>query len=188
MRDNGVRLYQLINGRFSKISHSINPLDGMTFYCDGFEQVGSHWNPGCTEQPYKGKTCIRFSDWTSWEIFHLFENEDWIDFSPAEAEGYVLEFAIKTDDPDLVVSFNFETLLQTDPWYFPTYFYEYRANEHNCQGQWEVVRIPLSNFQLGEDWKDGYYWNKIKNFYISPANYAGKEFYLDEIRLRKVLQ
>jgi len=188
MMDNGERLFQLIDRKFIKIDNEPKLEDGIVLYDDGIEQVTSHWNPGYNDSPYGGKTCIKCNDWTDWESFSLWSNYDeWIDFSSAVSDNYCLEFAIKNSDPDLVISFNYETLLQTDPWYFPTYFYFYRAEEHNANGEWEVIRVPLKDFVLDDEWKGGYYWNTIKSIYISAYEYHGKEFYLDEIRFRRIL-
>ncbi len=188
MMDNGERLFQLINGAFVKVESEQDLADGLVLYCDGVEQVDAHWNPGCKDWPYLGSTCLKVSELSSWEGFSLWRNEaDWVDYSSIEADDYCLEFAVRTSDPELEFAFNFETLLQTDPWYFPTYFYIYRAGDHNANGEWEVIQVPLKEFVLDEDWKNGYYWNTIKSIYISADQCHGKEFYLDEIRIRKVL-
>ena len=109
-----------------------------------------------------------------------------MDFSYLEQNGYCLEFAIKNTDPDLVIAFAFETRIQTEPWYFPTYSYTFNGNEHILDGTWDVIKIPLSSLKCDDEWT-GYYWNTIKTINILPNEYHGKDFYLDEIRIRKAL-
>ena len=129
---------------------------------------------------------MHFSNWPLWTGW-TFDYDDWIDFSDLEKKGYVLEFAIKNSDPDLELVFSFETRLQTEPWYFPSYSYWYIGSEHESNGNWELVQIPLSDLACDSEWT-GYYWNTIKTLNIMPAEYHGLDFYLDEIRIRKVLQ
>ena len=186
--------FKLENGRLIPVwdkgnheDHRFSCEEGFCVYSDSFGQSGGHWDPSCKDNPYGGNTCISIDEWTNWEGFSLWHNDEWVDFSAIVDENYCLEFAIKNSDPALVVSFNFETLLQTDPWYFPTYFCFYRADEHRADGEWEVIRIPLKDCLLDEEWEGGFYWNTIKSIYFSPYEYNGESFFLDEIRIRKVL-
>jgi len=185
IRDNGERLYQLIDGKFVKLNRDINTENGIVFYYDGPDQAMGAWNAGCADNPYAGSSCIRFSNWPIWYGWS-YDYEDWIDFSEIEKQGYVFEFAIKNSDPDLVLGLSFETRLQTDPWYFPSYGYTYLGSEHKCDGSWELIQIPLSSMKCDPEWT-GYYWNTIKTLNIQPGECHGKDFYLDEIRIRKVL-
>ena len=182
-------LFEIIGKRFSRCEDkSAQPLkydNGMCFYSDGIGEKGEHVQLGCQDSPYGGNTCIHFSNWPLWNGWGK-DYEDWVDFSELEKQGYVLEFAIKNTDPDLVIAFQFETRLQTDPWYFPSYGYTYFGSEHTCDGSWELVRVPLSAMTCDPEWT-GYYWNTIKTFNIMPGECHGQDFYLDEIRIRKVL-
>ena len=185
IRDNGERLFQLIDGKFVKLNRDIKTDNGIVFYYDGPEQQRSYLNLGFTDDPYGGYSCIRFSNWPIWNGWAV-DYEKWVDFSILEKNGYVLEFAIKNSDPDLVVCLSFETRLQTDPWYFPSYGYTYLGSEHKCDGSWEIIRVPLSSMECDEEFT-GYYWNTIKTLNIYPGECHGQDFYLDEIRIRKVL-
>ena len=159
--------------------------NGMCFYSDGVGSRGDHVQLDCIESPYSGNTCIRFTNWSTWNGWSI-DYEDWIDFSELEREGYVFEFAINNSDPDLEIAFGFETRLQTEPWYFPSYGYTYVGRDHSCDGSWELIRVPLSTMKCDPEWT-GYYWQTIKTLNFIPGECHGKDFYLDEIRIRKVL-
>ena len=187
MMDNGERLFQLIDNVFVPVDNRPDPMKGIVIYYDGLDHSNPHFDLSCKDSPFAGNTCIRISNVLEWEGCSLWSNDDWIDFSDIVENDYYLEFAIKNSDPELVVAFNFETLLQTDPWYFPTYFCFYKAEEHKANGEWEVIRIPIKNCLLDEEWLGGYYWNTIKNIYVSLDSCHSQDFFLDEIRIRKVL-
>lgn len=186
---NAERLFILKDGRLQRVNEdNSQPLEyssGMCFYSDGVGSWNEHTQLDCQDDPYSGTTCIHVSNWVTWTGWAV-DYKDWIDFSELEKQDYVLEFAIKNSDPDLVIAFHFETRLQTDPWYFPSYRYSYLASEHKCDGTWELVRVPLSSLKCEPEWT-GYYWKTIKTLSIMPGDCHGKDFYLDEIRIRKVL-
>lgn len=183
------KLFSINGNKFSRCEEeNARPLkytNGICFYSDGFGKGGDYASLDCQDDPFSGTTCIRMTNWPTWTGW-TFDYEDWIDFSELEKQGYVLEFAIKNSDPDMLIAFAFETRLQTDPWYFPAYNYTYLASEHKCDGTWELVRVPLSEMTCDPEWT-GYYWNTIKTLNIMPWVCHGKELYLDEIRIRKVL-
>lgn len=183
------KLFRFDGDRFVRCEEeSVQPLNytsGMCFYSDGVGSRGEHAYLNYTSDPYSGSSCIRFTNWPTWNGWSV-DYEDWVDFSELEKQGYVFEFAIKNSDPDLVLAISFETRLQTDPWYFPSYGYTYLGSEHKCDGSWELVRVPLSSMTCDPEWT-GYYWNTIKTLNIMPGECHGQDFYLDEIRIRKVL-
>lgn len=183
--ENAEKLFEISGGKFLRCEEKPNKFTaGFCLYSDG-SGVSERFNLGCTEEKYGGKTSIMFSNWPTWRGWGI-DYSDFMDFSKLEEENYYLEFAIKNEDPDLCVVFSFETRLQTEPWYFPSYEYTYRGNEHKSNGTWDLIQVPLKSLNCGEEWP-GYYWNTIKGFGIMPGDCHGKDFYLDEIRIRKIL-
>ena len=182
-------LFEFKEGRFSSINSDNDELheynNGFCLYSDGFAFFSPFVDLGYQEDKYGGYSCMRFSDWATWNGWSL-SYSDWVDFSGLEKNEYYLEFAIKNEDPDLDVGFSFETVLQTDPWYFPSYGYTYRGNEHRCDGTWELVQVPLSSMICDPEWT-GYYWNTIKTINIAPGDCHGQDFFLDEIRIRRII-
>lgn len=183
------KLYKIEGTRFMKCE---NPCDrphkytnGMCVFSDGAAWSGETTRTDCTEDPFGGNNCIRFSQWETWNGWELLFPY-WVDFSDLEKEGYVLEFVIKNTDPNLMLVFQFETRLQTEPWYFPSYSYTYWGHLHETNGNWELIQVPLSEFKCGQEWT-GYYWDTIKALNILPGECHGKDLFLDEIRIRKVL-
>ncbi len=185
---NGVIYYELINGKFVKhtsTSDFIKQKHGFVLYSDNVSMWDKYIDGAYTEDKFSGTTSMKFSNWPQWSGFAL-DYPTWVDFSYLEQNGYCLEFAIKNTDPDLVIAFAFETRIQTEPWYFPSYSYTFNGNEHKLDGTWDVIKIPLSSLKCDDEWT-GYYWNTIKTINILPNEYHGKDFYLDEIRIRKAL-
>ena len=189
--NNGDIYFEFLNGKFVRYDNSATnnkPYvleNGICIYSDGEASIVDYLTTDCTDSPYSGNTCIKLSDWPQWSGFAL-DYPTWVDFSYLEKNGYCLEFAIRNTDPDLVIAFALETRIQTEPWHFPSYSYTFNGNEHKLDGTWEVIRIPLSSLKCDDEWT-GYYWNTIKTINISPNEYHGKDFYLDEIRIRKAL-
>lgn len=184
-----IRLFEFEEGKFvccipdeEEARHQKN---GLCYYCDGQGERLTYLDPDYSEDYYLGNSCIKFSNWPIWQGWSVNYGK-FMDFSILEKNGYCLEFAIKNSDPDLFIAFSFETRLQTEPWYFPSYGYNYDAHEHKCDGTWELVQVPLNALKCDDEWT-GYYWNTIKTINIMPGECHGKDFYLDEIRIRKIL-
>lgn len=173
--------FEIYDGKLKRVERE----DNLCLYSDGVGSYGAHLDLGFQDNPYSGSSCMRVTEWPTnvWSI----DYPVWLDYSEYEKNGYSLEFAIKNEDPNLEVAFSFETRLQTDPWYFPSYSYTYSARDHLHDGTWEVIRVPLSEMKLDEEWEGGYYWDTIKAILIFGSESQGKDFYLDEIRIRKVL-
>ena len=173
--------FELSDGKLKRVERE----DNLCLYSDGIGSYETHLDLAFQDNPYSGSSCMHISEWPSniWAI----DYPVWLDYSELEKNGYSLEFAIKNEDPNLELAFAFETRLQTDPWYFPSYSYTYSAREHRHDGTWEVIRVPLSEMRLDEEWEGGYYWNTIKSILLFGGEYHGKEFYLDEIRIRRIL-
>ena len=174
--------FKLIDGRFYKLERKEN----LCYYSDSYGYYQTHLDLACAKDVYSGGTCMQASQWQDGGIWAI-DYPDWVDFSNLEQNGYSLELAVKTQDPNLELAFSFETRLQTEPWYFPSYSFTVGANDFRHDGEWDLIRIPLSEFRLEEEWQDGYYWDRIKSFLIFASPYNGNDFYLDEIRIRKVL-
>ena len=187
---NAEKLFELKNGKFvscageKETSNAFT--EGICLYSDGNGMWNEHTNLGYKDEAYQGTSCIRLSEWSQWTGWAV-DFADFMDFSYLEKNNYYLEFAIKNTDPELWIEFAFETRLQTDPWYFPTYHYAYHGEEHSCDGTWEVIRVPLSSMTCDEEFT-GYYWDTIKTINIMPGWCHGKDFYLDEIRIRHIVE
>lgn len=185
---NSEKFFQIRNGIMVKVQEpefDNKYTNGFAYYADETGTRGSYLDLGCTDSPYTGSRCMHFNNWDTW-VGIGYDYQTWMDFSYLEKNNYYLEFAIKNNDPDLVISFSFETRIQTDPWYFPTYAYKYWGNEHKSDGNWELIQVSLSSLKCGEEWS-GYYWNTIKTLNIMPGECHGKDFYLDEIRIRRIV-
>ena len=182
-------LFEFNNGIFNKCISDVYDKhefrQGICIYSDRRGEYSPFIDLGYREEKYEGLTSMRFHNWPTWSGWSI-DYSSWMDFAFLEKNDYCLEFAIKNIDPDLVIGFGFETRLQTEPWYFPSYGYTYFGSEHSCDGTWEIVRVPLSSMMCDPEWT-GYYWNTIKTFTIMPGECHGKDFFVDEIRIRKVL-
>lgn len=184
--DNAAKYYEILGNKLVRCEEKPHAFsEGLCLYHDG-SVLYNHVDFGCTDFVFSGNTSIKFFDWSLWNGFAAVDYSDWYDFSQLEKNDYCLEFAIKNSDPELEIAFAFETRLQTEPWYFPSYGYTYNAQEHKSDGEWELIRIPLCSLQTDDEWT-GYYWDKIKTINIMPGQFHGKEFYLDEIRIRKIV-
>ena len=107
------------------------------------------------------------------------------DFSVLEDNGYVLEFYIKNDDPSLRLDIKFESFINRKEWMTATYYANY-IPDSNSLGRWSRVIIPLSDFENWTDNKENY-WSKIDYLHFQISSSGGNDFFLDEIRIRKVL-
>lgn len=183
---NAEKLFKISDGKFIRCRKDESNIikNGTCLYSDGSGVKENHIDMGCKTEKFLGETSMHFYSWPTWNGWAI-DYTDFMDFSKLEKNGYCLEFAIKNFDPDLWIEFAFETRLQTEPWYFPTYHYSYDAHEHKTDGTWELVQVPLSSLKCDEEWT-GYYWNTIKTINIMPGDCHSKDFYLDEIRIRKI--
>ena len=183
------KMFKLENKHFVRIKSDTKITNGICLYSDGNTVFSKSVDLGWTQNPYVGNSCIRYNDWEPWTGYEIRFPETY-DFSELVNNGYSLEFFVKNSDPSLVFSLNFTTEVHGDPFpegQYPTYFKYYWGVEHPSNGQWECVRIPLSDFECADNLDSGYHWNKVNSFRIWAAGYNGHDFYLDEIRIRKVL-
>lgn len=138
--------------------------------------------------PYGGLQCIWFHDWEMWDGAMFTFNPNILngtDFSVLEDNGYVLEFYIKNDDPSLRLDIKFESFINRKEWMTATYYANY-IPDSNSLGRWSRVIIPLSDFENWTDNKENY-WSKIDYLHFQISSSGGNDFFLDEIRIRKVL-
>lgn len=179
-------LYKLENKKL--IPYYDDPVEvnfnGLCIYSDGFDNQG-HIDFGYDKEFFSGTTSIKFQDWPTWDGWTI-EYPNALDLSQFERNQYCFEFAIKNSDPDLWIDFSFDTR-DGEVGNSPVYHFIYSPDDgHNKNGEWELIKVPLSSLKCDEEWT-GYYWNSIKNINILPGECHGMDFYLDEIRIRKIL-
>ena len=108
-----------------------------------------------------------------------------MDLSYLRDNDYALEFFIKTTDPFVEIHFKLNSIDSIDDNNNATFCYAYRAGEHNTDGQWERISIPLKEMDIWNPKED--YMKKIDHFNVIVCSESGKDIFLDEIRIRKVL-
>lgn len=180
--------YEFINGKFIKhtsTSGVIKYTNGIVLYSDDVSNESKYIDGSYTEEKYLGSSCMRFSDYGLWDGICYELNpylENGADLSYLIENDYALEFYIKNIDPTLTMDIKFESIINQN---MATYCYSYSA-ENNYSDEWQKVSIPLRNF---DGWNniDDSYWSKIHHLHIQICNDGGKDFYLDEIRIRKAL-
>ena len=107
------------------------------------------------------------------------------DLSRLATEGYSVEFWIKVRDPELRLYIHFESDCVEGE--IGSYNYDYDHRDI-ADGSWHRIVLPLSEFYAGGE-SSLCNWKNMHKFCFSVAsdNTIGTEFYLDEIRIRKVL-
>ena len=183
------KMFKYEDNRFVKLESNAKKTQGICLYSDGNTVFSNSVNLGWKQDAYSGSSCIRYDEWEAWTGYEILF-PDTYDFSELEKNGYCLEFFVKNADPSLVFSLNFQTDVHGDPFpegHYPTYFHYYWGTEHPSNGEWECIRIPLSEFECADNLDNKYHWDSVKSFFIWAAGYNGQDFLLDEIRIRKVL-
>ena len=183
------RMFKLENNHFVRIESNAQKSQGFCLYSDGNTVFSNSVNLGWKQDAYSGSSCIRYDEWEAWTGYEVLF-PDTYDFSELEKNGYCLEFFVKNVDPSLAFSLNFQTDVHGDPFpegHYPTYYHYYWGTEHPSNGEWECIRIPLSEFECADNLDNKYHWDSVKSFFIWAAGYNGQDFLLDEIRIRKVL-
>ena len=191
------KLFKVVNGKFEKVKEStpekIKLNNGICFYSDGWGAWGSYSSEGVMENgwpydPYSGKTCIRCSGWREGCSLEYYPNENLNNEGDMSAlsDDYSLEFYIKNPNPGLQLHFEFQSILDLENWKVASFAYDYVDNEPSST-QWKKVVIPLRSFTDYSD-KAENYWKKINIFAFWTASKGGEDFYLDEIRVRKVVE
>ena len=136
---------------------------------------------------YSGENALDFSNWKQWDGYSYCFNNDvknGIDLSSLVENGYALEFIIKNGDPSLRVDIKFGSEANTDTW--SVFYSQYRGENHQLNGDWERIVIPLNEFDEWSDKKENY-WSKIDNIHFQISSSGSQPFSLKDIRIRKVL-
>lgn len=183
-------MFRFIDGVFTPVERPDPRIvfpNGYAFFTDELHfQGGLSQGMEVSEAgPYSGSHCIR---WVAEEPFHQGVNMTLgtpADLSLLRENEYVLEFWVKTTNPRLNICTQFETS------------YVDGKNKgygfvHDCSavadGNWHKLSAPLSAFyDVGE--RQGCDWKDMEFFiiWVVSEDTVGEEFYLDEIRVRKVL-
>lgn len=185
------KMFELRGGRLVRPDNSefgvIQPHEGVHIYCEG-GMSDNEIDFGCQDCPYAGSTCIKISNWRLWTGFNISLNpalQNGMDLSYLRDNDYALEFFIKTTDPFVEIHFKLNSIDSIDDNNNATFCYAYRAGEHNTDGQWERISIPLKEMDIWNPKED--YMKKIDHFNVIVCSESGKDIFLDEIRIRKVL-
>lgn len=191
-----VKLFEFVNGKFVRIKDETTTetlSNGVCIYDDEINvtECSSIWGIvdfAYNETPYKGDRCIQIPE--GWNMYTSvwFRQNHYQDYSILYGEDYYLEFCLKNSDPSLKIHIKFEHFTDWSDPEIPSMFYELHADNTRHDGTWEIVRIPLSSFNFW--WPanpTGYLWDKIDQIEFITVSDGGSEFYLDEIRIRKVL-
>ena len=196
MTPNSIPLFYLNNGTFTKAPEKLKVTKGFPVYGDSFDGVDCFIIPAtqsvaydlsCSIDPGEGAKCIRFFE--GWGVYsgidYVFQH--YIDIKDLVEQDYCLEFYVKNNDPSLEIEFKFYTEEGYDIEGLPRYYYNFRSANTRNDGTWEIVRIPLKEFHLWNAPTGENHWDRVKIFNILITSSGGKEFFLDEIRIRKVL-
>ena len=185
------KMFELKDGRLTKPQESpsgmIRPEDGLHIYSEGVISVGSV-DYGCDESPLSGNTCIKISDWHLWTQFSIPLNsvlQNGTDLSYLRDNGFALEFYIRNTDPFIEIHFKLNSVIEEEHENDATFCYAYRGNEHVTDGSWERIVMPLKDLDEWNTIED--FMKKIDHFNVILCSEGGADFFLDEIRIRKVL-
>ncbi len=202
-----VKLFELLNGKLVSLKYDsysdyyIN--HSFPLYHDGIfvESIYNTWPMSeyidkgidlySTNDPYAGMYCIAYNKPYS-ELHNIFYIDSQhgsfydADFEKFALNGYSLEFAIRTQDPTLVIDFIIPSTAPS-PEFYCTYLSTYKLDKTTADGNWHIVRIPLESFVCDDVFKEQSYWHSITSVEFKVINSSGQDFYLDEIRIRKAL-
>ena len=191
--------FMLDSGRLTPINNETSSLttiqEGICVYSEYTMDEAfraDYINPACAETSFSGSHCISFEGWTEGEGFrYIFDkkHQNGADFSFLRENGYALEFAIRNSDPMLKISIDFESIIDFEKWKLASYYWIYDAKEHACNGEWERIVIPFGQFSGNENVSSSNenFWTKIDQLSFQMISPGGNAFYLDEIRIRKIL-
>lgn len=194
--NNGDIYYEFVNGRFVRDNNDVTNINksiyrnGISLYSDYLKFYEPYLDGISPESPYLGNACIKFSNWSLWKGVDLRLNnylENGADISFLLENDYGLEFYIKNLEPTLTFDIKLESINTNSSGEPATFWYWYDAQEHLSKlGEWERIYIPLKQFHKEE--KISYdYFKSINHLNFITTSNGGKDFYLDEIRIRKAL-
>lgn len=192
---NTEKLFAAGSGKFVRIEENKTPEriirnNGFVLYSDCEGTSGVCVEMLCGERPYSGNACIKFQDWKIWQGCEFVFNENLrngLDMSKLYDDNYALEFYIKNIDPTLGLHFTFQSILDYDSWTVVDYGKDIKFDGDFSSGEWTKVIIPLKEFCCGPEWSAENYWKKLDRLTFWTTSDGGEEFYLDEIRIRKIL-
>jgi hypothetical protein len=187
---NAFRLMRISNGKLSRIppSSSEDYTTGFPIFSDTFEGQESMNGGGvsvdCTDNPKEGQKCIKWVSKAAWGQELVCDFETQIDMTSLVKDGYEMEFYVRNTNPKLTFFVNLKSSREEGK--EDCVFHEVSFPQENCDGQWHRIHVPLSRFSPSSDSE---VWSKIQSFtvVINSEGTEGSEFYLDEIRIRKVL-
>jgi hypothetical protein len=177
---NSIKFFRLEDDKLIKEKTPQNE-NGLCLYSDSIVGVVDNHNFTCRTSPYGGSSCLSFSNWDAGESVEV-HFEGTIDLSYLLENSYCLEFAVKNTDPALEVGF---VLVASDG---EEHGYQFYANETKHNGEWELIRVPMSIIgTYSWDIVSNDFWRIISYIKIVGNECHGQDFYLDEIRIRKLL-
>ncbi len=186
--------------KWNKMNYQISYDDGVCLYSDSKGNPEQYVNLGCAESPFAGSTCIKFSDYRQWDplfiymkvpnqfVFSEYDAHNCADLSALVNGDYYLEFYIRNDNPNLELDIRAETIPNLTTRENATLNARFRASDYLHDGRWERVIIPLRDESF-DDWSRGEvsFWPQIDHFVFVVASDTETPFYLDEIRIRRIL-
>lgn len=124
--------------------------------------------------------------WKKYDSFG-FEFEEGLDLSALVEQDYYLELYLKNTDPTLTFDYHLEiSQSDTSVGNPPMYGTGTNARDLKNDGDWERICIPLSRFELWDRTQNNY-WNRITKFVFITTSTGGQEFFVKDIRIRRVL-
>ena len=187
-------LFEYKHGKFFRIAEEKQfvPQEGFCVYHDPWAPINyiddfvrTKLCFHCTENPHSGDYCIKNEpeDW-GWG-FGFSDVFNGADLRKLVSEGYCLEFYIRHEQPIFLVEVKFcsepENSIGGN-----TFSYGYFGSEHPSNGEWERIVIPLNSMDSWED-ETKESWGKINSLYFCNTDQNKAAFFIDDIRIRKVL-
>ncbi len=182
--------FEYEGGKFSRVIEDTHfvPQNGFSIYYDAMVPLDSNfgYDLHCTDNPYSGVYCIKNEPGSWGFMFKLSEAQNGADLRPLVSEGYALEFYIRHDQPDFLVEIKFISDAMSGQ-EGNTFCYAYWGNEHNSDGEWQRIVLPLAEIVSWDD-ETKESWGRINTLFFHAAGDINKcPFYVDDIRIRKVL-